>query len=115
MLVYDEAKLVSSLLVVPAHYKWPFMGNNDVQLTYVLTHPDYRGGGLAETAIRFAIGKVGAQGRYFWYVTDTLNQASMRLCKKIGFEFYCYAQRHGWLRVIEPCNSVNLSGLDKQV
>jgi ribosomal protein S18 acetylase RimI-like enzyme len=105
VLVYEGTKLVSSLLIVPAHYKWPFMGNNDVQLTYVLTLSEYRGMGLAEKAIRFAIRKAGAKGRFFWYVTNVDNHTSIRLCKRVGFEFYSDAQRQGLLKIIKPFNS----------
>jgi ribosomal protein S18 acetylase RimI-like enzyme len=101
VLVYDGEKLVSSLLVVPAHYKWPFMSRLDVQFTYILTHPDYRGMGLAEKAIRFAIGKAGNKGRCFWYVTDSENNTSIRLCTRIGFKFYSYAERTSILRILK--------------
>lgn len=73
LLVYDVNKLISSLLIVPAYFKWPFMSKNDLQFAYILTHPDYRGRGIAEKAIKFAIQKMTLENRCFWYVTDTGN------------------------------------------
>lgn len=93
VLVYTGETLASSLLVVPAYYKWPFMGKDDVQLAYVLTRPDYRGKGLAERAVRLAIQKNQQDGRTFWYVTNTENVTSRNLCEKVGFEFVGFGEK----------------------
>lgn len=86
LLLYDKQTLITSFLIVPAYYKWPFMGKNDLQFTYVMTHKNYRGKGLAATALMYAMKKFYHSGRSFWYVTDTENEASMRVAEKLGFE-----------------------------
>lgn len=96
LLVYNGEVLASSLLVVPSYYKWPFMKKDDVQLTYVLTRPEYRGKGLAEQAVRLAIAHNQHPGRAVWYVTNTENVASVRLCEKVGFESAGYGLKSGF-------------------
>lgn len=98
LLIYRNEKVVSSLLIVPAYFKWPFMKNNDVQFTFVITDPDYRGKGIAEQALRIAIEKFYKPGRTFWYLTDSDNHSSLRLCSKLGFSFQGYAKRSSFLR-----------------
>ena len=93
--MYEGKILASSLLVVPAYYKWPFTADNDLQLTYVLTHPEYRGWGLAESTVRMAIRQNQRAGRCIWYVTNTKNVASRNLCKKMGFEFAGFGAKIG--------------------
>lgn len=100
LLVYDQQQLITSLLIVPAYYKWPFMDKDDLQFTYVMTHPDYRGKGIAEEAIRYALGSLKKEGRDFWYITDTANTASIKLCTKTGFHLFGNAQRKGLLKTL---------------
>jgi len=100
-LVYENGKIISSLLVVPAHFKWPFMETDDVQFTYVMTHPDYRGQGLAIKMINSMISELGSKTNTFWYVTDTENRASIRVAEKLGFSYAGVAEREGWLNILE--------------
>lgn len=83
---------VGSLLIVPAHYKYPFMARNDVQLTYVLVDPLYRGQGIAWQMMFDATRDVNAD---IWYVTEETNGASIALAKKAGFELAGIARRSG--------------------
>lgn len=85
MLVYDGDTLVHSFLVVPAHFRFPFMSDNDVQFTYVRTRPEYRGRGIAYAALINAISLLKVKDRAFWYVTDEDNAASRKTAEKIGF------------------------------
>ena len=105
VLVREHGSLISSLLVVPAHFKWPFMGPRDVQFTYVLTRPGHRGRGLAEQAIRFAVQKLNGKVDRYWYVTDTENKPSIRLCQRLGFEFHAFGRRTGPLRVLRKSSN----------
>ena len=84
--LYQNNTLVSSLLLVPSYYRWPFMQKNDVQLTYVVTMKNHRGKGMAFLNILFCLkslskSKIGA----IWYVTDSDNIASISLAEKAGF------------------------------
>lgn len=92
-LLFDEKKLISSLLVVPKYFKWPFMSDNDVQFTYVMTDSNYKGQGLAGVLINQAMKNLSKKADSFWYVTDTKNKASMRVAEKLGFKNIGSAQR----------------------
>ena len=106
VLVYEGDILASSLLVVPAYYKWPFMADNDLQLTYVLPPPDYRGRGLAELAVRLAIQENIQERRAIWYVTNSENIASRNLCEKVGFGLFSFGVSNGFMKVLKPCNDM---------
>ena len=100
-MILDGEKMVSSLLVVPTHFKWPFMGKDDVQFTYVMTNSEYRGRGLAKKMIQIMISELNHDVDSFWYVTDTENKASISVAEKLGFEFVGYAERKGLLRILK--------------
>lgn len=107
VLVYEKEVLIHSYCIVPAYFRWPFMQENDVQLAYVVTHPDYRGKGIAAEAIAFGASEI-AKERNVWYVTDVTNESSIRLAKKSGFEVYSYGRR-GYLWNMKFLKQVLLS------
>ena len=76
---------VASLLVVPAYFRWPFMGKKDVQIIYVMTKTEYRGKGLALKMINFALSKLPPDVNKIWYVTDENNLSSQRVAEKLNF------------------------------
>lgn len=100
LLVYHNDLLIASMLIVPAHFKWPFMSKDDLQFTYVITQPEYRGKGIGEMMLRQAIKNFNKEKRTFWYVTDEKNLPSIRLCKKVGFIFCYYGFRSGILKIL---------------
>jgi RimJ/RimL family protein N-acetyltransferase len=100
LFVYHDQQIVCSLLIVPAHYKWPFMGKHDVQFTYVMTHRAHRGKGIAAEAIKHALGVMKAEGRTFWYVTESGNEASVKLCTRLKFRLFGYADSGSFLKVV---------------
>jgi ribosomal protein S18 acetylase RimI-like enzyme len=65
ILIYHDSVLAASLLIVPSHFKWPFMKKDDVQFTFVMTSPSYRGRGIGEQMLRFAIKSFEKTGRVF--------------------------------------------------
>lgn len=79
--------IVGSMLIVPAHFKWPFMGKKDLQFTYVKTSPEFRGQGIGSLMLQACLQKFKKKGRTFWYVTNKENVVSQRLCEKVGFKF----------------------------
>lgn len=94
--IYNKAdELVSSCLVVPSHFKWPFMNRNDVQFTYVMTRPEFKGQGMAGKLIHKVIELSEPEVANFWYVTDTDNTASIKVAEKMGFERVGKADRVG--------------------
>lgn len=82
-----NGKKICSLMIVPKYFKWPFMGNKDVQFMYVITKSEFRGQGMASKMITFAKAwlKENSFSGEIWYVTDTKNLASQRLAEKSGF------------------------------
>lgn len=102
ILIYDGKVRVASLLVVPAYYKWPFMQEDDLQFTYVMTNEEYRGKGIGEKLLRYAIVRFRKPNRNLWYVTDSENPASVRLCTKVGFKLYARAKHSIIFKIIKP-------------
>jgi len=86
--VYNQSTLVSSLLVVPKIYKFPYMNKKDIQFIYVMTNYEYRGKSIAAATIlestRYLIDTVES----FWYVTSEDNIASLKLAEKLGFKIH---------------------------
>jgi RimJ/RimL family protein N-acetyltransferase len=90
----SKRNVASSLLVIPAYYRWPFMQSSSVQFTYVITAKDYRGKGLAWQGIYQAYRDLKEKGIVnYWYVTDSENTASQRLAEKMGFKLAGYAKK----------------------
>lgn len=86
--LYDKNTVASALLIVPAYYKWPFMGENDAQITFVVTHKDYRRMGLSKFLVNYAMKSLKDKSvKKVWYVTESDNFASIGLCESIGFKF----------------------------
>lgn len=85
VLVYHQDQLIASLLIVPKYFKWPFMGNNDVQFTYVLTKKEYRGQGLATKMLLFGYEHLKLKVNNYWYVTTEDNVISQNVAMKCGF------------------------------
>ena len=84
--VEADGEQKASMLVVPAHFRWPFMGRKDVQLTYVLTSYGARRQGWASYLVNHGVCQLAREDREIWYVTDTNNVASQRLAERSGFE-----------------------------
>jgi len=76
----------ASMLVVPTHFRWPFMAQDDLQFTYVITSAAARRQGWASYLVREGIRQFAREGRSIWYVTDTNNLASQKLAEKSGFD-----------------------------
>jgi len=108
-LVLDNGKVIASLLIVPAYFKWPFMSKEDLQITYVMTDPGYRGRGIGEMMIRETIRNLKEHNGSIWYITDTDNTASIRLCTKVGFTFVSNAKSGRLFRILSLTNRSALS------
>lgn len=90
---YIDGKIVSSFLVVPKYYRWPFMSDGDLQFTFVKTYPSHRRLGIGYRSIQFGLSEFLSDKTSVWYVTDDSNQASVALAQKCGFSFYCNGKR----------------------
>lgn len=100
-LLYNEDELVSSFLVVPSYFKWPFMNRKDVQFTYVMTKKKYQGQGIAGKLINKAIADLSKTVSNFWYVTNSKNAASIKVAKKLDFQCYSKAERTSFLKILK--------------
>lgn len=89
-----DARTVGSLLIIPAHYRYPFMSQNDIQFTYVMVDPMYRGQGIAWQMMFDATRDFNAD---IWYVTDEKNASSIGLAEKAGFILFGIAHKKGHL------------------
>lgn len=89
---------VASMLIIPAHFKYPFMKKNDVQFTYVMTKPEFRGKGYAWNMI-YEVSK-NLKGN-LWYVTNKKNTSSIKLAEKMGFKLFAQGEKQGFLNIIQ--------------
>lgn len=101
ILIYNNSKVVSCILAIPAYFKWPFMNKKDVQIAYVITDSNYRGKGLAAEAIIASIKYLlNTSVNDVWYVTSEDNLSSIKLCTKLGFEPEGYGKRKYFLKFL---------------
>jgi len=91
-LAYKDTQLIGSLLLVPAYYRWPFMDDDAIQITYVKIYKEFRGKGYGKQMIQKAILQLPAQVKEkgVWYVTDDTNKASKAVADSVGFELVSY-------------------------
>lgn len=83
--VYDGNRVIHRSGIFPGYFRFPFMSKDDLQIGDTWTAPEYRGQGLASSAIRTITNAYRKAGRSFWYVVDQDNLASIRVIEKTGF------------------------------
>jgi RimJ/RimL family protein N-acetyltransferase len=86
MLIFRRGRLVHRTCLLPAHFRFPFMGPGDLQAAGIWTHPDHRGTGLGLVALRAVFHQLHGSGRTVWYMVREDNNASIRLAEKAGFQ-----------------------------
>jgi len=84
-LVSEAGTLAHRCGVFPRYFRFPFMGDDDLQLGDLWTRPDCRGQGLAPRAVRAVLTELAKPSRNFWYVVEKENAASIRVVEKMGF------------------------------
>lgn len=93
LFIFDGGKLAHRLCVLPAHFCFPFMGRNDLQISSTWTEPAYRPKGVATFALKKVMLLMNEGGRRFWYIARSKNAASIAVCRKAGFSLVGYARR----------------------
>jgi RimJ/RimL family protein N-acetyltransferase len=84
-LIYHGRKLVHRSGIFPRYFRFPFMGDLDLQVGDTWTTPEYRGRGLATFALGKTVELCVKPGRKVWYVVAEDNYSSVRVVKKVGF------------------------------
>lgn len=107
-------RLVHRSCVLPRYFRWPFMGNDDLQISSTWTQPEFRGKGLASVALAHIVQTMKAAHRRFWYVTREANLSSIRVCRRVGFELLAYGRRDRFLglRILGQLNLMGPSNLE---
>jgi RimJ/RimL family protein N-acetyltransferase len=107
--ILKQGRVVHRSCVVPTYFRWPFMAENDLQISSTWTAPDWRGQGLATYALMYIVKSMSASNRQFWYVTRDANIPSIKVAQKAGFKVVGNAVRVkrfgsdllGYLRMID--------------
>jgi RimJ/RimL family protein N-acetyltransferase len=80
-----EGRLAHYSAFTPRYWRFPFLRDGDLQIGDTWTDPADRGKGLASAAIGRIVTLERRSGRRFWYVVDRINEASIRVVEKAGF------------------------------
>jgi hypothetical protein len=97
LMVVRNGKFIHRSSVIPACFRWPFMGVHDLQVSSTWTDPVFRGRGLATKALAKLLVLFRQPGRWFWYVVRVNNAPSVAVCSKAGFSHIGTARRRCWL------------------
>lgn len=84
-LAFSGSTIIHRAVITPSYFRFPFMGEKDLQIGDVWTHPDHRRRGLATYSLKEIVERLRVEGRRFWYVVDAGNTASIRVAEKAGF------------------------------
>lgn len=91
--IEKSGRLLHRLIVTPRWYRFPFMGEHDLQIGAVWTAPEARRKQLARIAIAEAHHRLGSDGTRFWYVADATNAASQALARSCGYRLVATGRR----------------------
>ncbi len=87
-LVYCNKEIIHYSGVLPKHFKYPFMNNNDIQIGPCWTHTEHRRKGIASFVIKKIIETYKKPGCKFWYITREENIPSKKFIESLGFLKY---------------------------
>lgn len=92
--IFDpDGKLCHRAMVFPKYFRFPFMGEGDMQIGFVRTERAMQGVGLASVAIQELLRTDEAERAVYWYITSVENHASRRVAEKNGFQLFGYGER----------------------
>jgi RimJ/RimL family protein N-acetyltransferase len=95
-LLFEDGALVHRTCLLPAHYRFPFMGPGDLQAAGLWTRPDRRGAGLGLLALGEACRRCADPAGTLWYMAREDNRASIRLAGKAGFTPWGRGRKRAW-------------------
>jgi RimJ/RimL family protein N-acetyltransferase len=99
ILAFKGDDLAHRSMIFPRWMRYPFMESLDLQIGNTWTSPQYRGRGLATSAIRRAVTEFMLPRRAFWYIVATDNESSIAAIERAGFERIGEGARVGRLGV----------------
>jgi SAM-dependent methyltransferase len=86
-LVYTkEQKLAHYTVLIPAHYRFPFMHDKDLQIGPIGTKEDERRNGLAHYILHSILNEYENKCVRLWYITREENMISKSFIEKANFE-----------------------------
>ena len=85
LLIFNGNNLIHRSCIFPRYFRFPFMGNNDLQIGDIFTDEKYRGKGIAAYAIQKIVELCKMDNRKFWYIVEENNESSIRVIEKVGF------------------------------
>jgi ribosomal protein S18 acetylase RimI-like enzyme len=110
LFVRDGDTIVHRSCILPGYFRWPFMAKDDLQVTAVWTHPEYRRRGIAKFAIATILHRFDNGKRLIWYISRPDNIASLGLTRATGLQSVGTMQRSkrfgsrvlGSFRIVKP-------------
>jgi RimJ/RimL family protein N-acetyltransferase len=88
LLIFQGERVVHRTCLLPAHFRFPFMGPGDLQAAGIWTAPEHRGTGLGQVALEAILQRLEDPARTLWYMVRADNHASIRLAQKAGFQLW---------------------------
>lgn len=92
-IVYAGERLIHYCIVLPKYYRYPFMGDNDIQIGPFWTAEEYRGQGICPFVIHEIVKRYKSRKKYAHIITRENNVESQRSIMKAGFDIYGYGVR----------------------
>jgi len=92
-LVRYKGRVIHHTFIFPAFFRFPFMGENDLQIGDVWTDPSFRGRGIATIAITNILARFSKEDKTFWYVVEDTNKSSIKVVEKLGFKLVGYGKK----------------------
>lgn len=93
LMLFDGDRIAHRSLVTPRWFRFPDMAPDDLQIGDVFTDPDYRGLGLARTAIGLINAEWAGQFRHMWYLCSPENVASIKVIEACGYQLVASGDR----------------------
>jgi RimJ/RimL family protein N-acetyltransferase len=120
IVAFKGDELAHRSTIFPRWMRYPFMASLDLQIGNTWTSPQYRGQGLATSAIRRAVTEFMLPRRAFWYIVAKDNESSIAAIERAGFERIGEGARVGRLGVrllgyfsLESFESSNKSSIER--
>lgn len=92
-LIEEAGKTVHRSCVFPRFFRFPFMGDGDLQVGDTWTAPSARGRGLATLALREICRRHAVSGTAIWYLVEDANHGSIKVVERVGFSLVGFGSK----------------------